>query len=497
MENQINVGDQNTRQIKQNPISQPVKATKKSKINYRIIYTVLLLCILLIFGSWFILNSKNTIISNKLPATKNKKQTADKLIPSYYIFQTFVRGNVCAYIIGSDPNTINPSCKYWQVNPITKKIDELPNSHPFFKQIYAQQRKANDGIQIGVCTDSKDEEVCIKEASQDNDNKFLYTIDSKNNLPISAWIRTIGANNKEKIIDDIKSTGCEGQISSWSENSGDILFITQWDNTPKSPSGEMLKSLCIYNYKTGNVIYKKLLPVDIYSLHKDDMINGRVYLDNLIIDYRNNHEDNLPVIENKEVIYDEYGKLFRNGLILVKSETPDAFYIQQYDINTKKLSSQTVISRDQGVDDNNLSQSDSLRFVTISKDRTHIIFERMPSNNRNTPSISSCYYDFDLSSSKIQKIACSYQFQELYPNMEPSNFDQFIYVDFLDWDEIAKDTTIPKDVDKEVMKECDDCPQFSPPHPDWCKNGTITAANKNINREKNCYCYGLPSCNLK
>ncbi|MBU1017357.1 hypothetical protein KJ678_04330 [Patescibacteria group bacterium] len=497
MKDQTNIGNQNTQQNIQNPMSQTVKAPKKSKINYWIIYTVPLLFILLIVGLWFILNSKNRIPSDKLPVTNNKKQAADKLIPSSYIFQTFVRGNVCAYRIGSDPNTIDPFCKYWQVNPITKIIDELPVNHPYFKQIYAEQQKAYEGIQRGVCTDSKSEEICIKVASQDNDNKFLYTIDFENNLPTSAWIRTVDTNNKEKIIEDIKSTGCEGQISSWSENSGDILFTTQWYNTPKSQSGEMLKSLCIYNYKTGNVIYKKLLPVDTYNLHKDDMINGRVYLDNIIIDYRNNYEDNLPVIENKEVIYDEYGKLFRNGLILVKSETPDAFYIQQYDINTKKLSSQTIISRDHGVDDNNPSQRDSLRFVTISKDRTHIIFERMPSNNRNTTSMSSCFYDFDLSSSKIQKIVCSYQFQELYPNTEPSNFDQFIYVDFLDWYEIAKDTTIPIDADKDIMKECEDCPQFSPFYPDWCKNGIIVAPNKNINREKNCYCYGPPSCNLK
>ncbi|MBU1104827.1 MAG: hypothetical protein ABII16_02175 [Patescibacteria group bacterium] len=452
MENQTNIGNQDTQQIEQNPISQSIKAPKKSKINYWIIYTVLLLFISLIVGSWFILNSKNRIPYDKLPATNNKNQEADKLIPSSYIFQTFVRGNVCAYRIGSDPNTIDPFCRYWQVNPATNTIDELPVNHPYFKQIYVQQRKTNEGVQRGVCTDSKDEEVCIKETSQDNDNKFIYTVDSKNNLPTSAWIRTVGTNNKEKIVDDIKSTGCEGQISSWSENSGDILFTTQWDNTPKSPSGEMLKSLCIYNYKTNKIIYRKILPVDVYSLHTDDMILGRIFLLNdLIINYRKNIEEHLPNIENSKIIYDQNGKIFLNNLILIKSETTDKFILFLYDLTNKKLSSQIFIPRLQGVDEYNPPKSDSIDIVKISNDRKHIMLVSIPQNSRNTLSISTCFYDLNINNSNLQKVACGYQFQLLYPGMEASNFEQFIYADFLDWYEITNDTTIPKDANKDVM----------------------------------------------
>ncbi|KKU03023.1 MAG: hypothetical protein UX99_C0008G0020 [Candidatus Amesbacteria bacterium GW2011_GWB1_47_26] len=64
MENQIRVGDQNTQQIGQDPASQPIQIPKKSKLNYWLVSTVLLLVILLIGAGWFIWNlkSKNQII---------------------------------------------------------------------------------------------------------------------------------------------------------------------------------------------------------------------------------------------------------------------------------------------------------------------------------------------------------------------------------------------------------------------------------------------------
>lgn len=48
MENQINVVDQNTQQVGQNPTSQPVRISEKSKVNYLMVSTLLLL--ILFFG---------------------------------------------------------------------------------------------------------------------------------------------------------------------------------------------------------------------------------------------------------------------------------------------------------------------------------------------------------------------------------------------------------------------------------------------------------------
>ncbi len=435
MNNQEIIENKSTQQFSQNPIDKPLQIPAKPKVNYWMIFSVSLLIILLLTGIWLVLYKNNKIYSNKQTAITNykdqEKNTTD--LPNY-IFQTFVRGKVCAFQIGSDPNTLDPFCRYWQVNSITKKIEELPVNHPYFKQIYTQQRKANESFQRGVGTDSEDEEIRIKDASQDNENKFLYTIDSKNNLPTSAWIRTIDTNNKEKIIEDINSTGCEGQISSWSENSGDILFTSQWDGTPKSPSGDMLKSLCVYNYKTKKLIYKKLLPVDVYSSHTDDMVQGRIsLLNDLVINYRKNTEEHLPNIENSTIIYDQNGKIFQNNLILIKSEMPDKFILLIYDLTSKKLSSQIIIPRLLGVDEYNPPNSDTLDIVKISNDKKHIMVVSNPKNSTNTPSIATCFYDLDIINSSLQKVACGYQFQLLYPGMEASNFDQFIYADFLDW----------------------------------------------------------------
>lgn len=61
MENQMNVSDQNTQQIGQNPVSQPVQTLMKSKINYWMISTLILLVILLISGVYAYTSRTKTV----------------------------------------------------------------------------------------------------------------------------------------------------------------------------------------------------------------------------------------------------------------------------------------------------------------------------------------------------------------------------------------------------------------------------------------------------
>jgi len=54
MENQINIGNQNTQQIEQNPISQPVISPKKPKVKYWMILVSICSFILLVVLGFFI-----------------------------------------------------------------------------------------------------------------------------------------------------------------------------------------------------------------------------------------------------------------------------------------------------------------------------------------------------------------------------------------------------------------------------------------------------------
>jgi len=55
VENQINAGNQNTQQIGQNPVSQPVVTTEKPKTNYSLIGLVVLLCFVVFgFGGYYL-----------------------------------------------------------------------------------------------------------------------------------------------------------------------------------------------------------------------------------------------------------------------------------------------------------------------------------------------------------------------------------------------------------------------------------------------------------
>lgn len=83
MENQINVGDQNTQQIAQNPVSQPVQIPEKPKTDYFMIGGIVLACFVLFgFGGYYLgkqsgtssltmTKDQNSIIPTAVPAVNN------------------------------------------------------------------------------------------------------------------------------------------------------------------------------------------------------------------------------------------------------------------------------------------------------------------------------------------------------------------------------------------------------------------------------------------
>jgi len=108
MENQINVADQNTQQIGQDPAGQPIQIPKKSKLNYWLVSTVLLLVILLIGAGWFIgnLKSKNQIIVTTPTQVPNLIPTAvtGTVIPevNYFTARSLDESEKIAFVKGNE-----------------------------------------------------------------------------------------------------------------------------------------------------------------------------------------------------------------------------------------------------------------------------------------------------------------------------------------------------------------------------------------------------------
>lgn len=76
MENQMNVGDQNTQQIAQNPIIEPEVVPKRPMVKYWIMFTLFIVIILAVSG-FFVLNlyNKKKNSSNQQKTTTDSSQT--------------------------------------------------------------------------------------------------------------------------------------------------------------------------------------------------------------------------------------------------------------------------------------------------------------------------------------------------------------------------------------------------------------------------------------
>ena len=103
MENQINVGDQNTQQIEQNPVNQPVLTPEKPKTNYLLIGGLVLVCFVLFgFGGYYLgkqsdktenLTTGNYSLPTNTPITSTQpaypSTTPSASIKSTYTYSSF------------------------------------------------------------------------------------------------------------------------------------------------------------------------------------------------------------------------------------------------------------------------------------------------------------------------------------------------------------------------------------------------------------------------
>jgi len=80
MEKQINIGDQNTQQIAQNPIIEPVVVPKKPMVKYWIIIAFLIVSVLSV-GGFFVVNlynkNKNSLNQQRITSDFTNPNTGD------------------------------------------------------------------------------------------------------------------------------------------------------------------------------------------------------------------------------------------------------------------------------------------------------------------------------------------------------------------------------------------------------------------------------------
>jgi len=128
MENQINVGSQNTQQIGQNPVSQPVVLPEKPKTNYLLIAGIVLVCFVVFgIGGYF--------LGMKQWSTKNSISEANLPNPTSFppVTNTPVPDETVDWKVYSN-TAFNYSLKYpmgWQIG-VKGNADPKTFSSPFF-----------------------------------------------------------------------------------------------------------------------------------------------------------------------------------------------------------------------------------------------------------------------------------------------------------------------------------------------------------------------------
>ena len=136
MENQINVGDFNTQQVEQNPVSQPTQTPGKPNLNYWAISTLLLLVVFITCGILYILNlnTKNKILSDKGKSANNQTTFIPTPTPTG-IEQTLE--NIDAIFTFESPNYP------WTADEITTLKNHLRKVYPVIKEVYGNPFTSN------------------------------------------------------------------------------------------------------------------------------------------------------------------------------------------------------------------------------------------------------------------------------------------------------------------------------------------------------------------
>lgn len=155
MENQMNVDDQNTQQIGQNPVSQPVQIPEKPKINYLVMSLVILICFVLFgFGGYYLGNQSSVIKQNTSLNQSQSRPTPTIAIDPMANWKAYTDPN--NQFTFKYPNNIEPtvldgsvtvSGKTYQTKQLTMQ-DSTNNSDVAVRIIYGWQDPSIDPYNI-------------------------------------------------------------------------------------------------------------------------------------------------------------------------------------------------------------------------------------------------------------------------------------------------------------------------------------------------------------
>ena len=115
MENQINMGDQTTQQLGQNPVNQPVQIPGKPKVNYWM-YVTIALVIVILFGGIYTLSLKKQLNFSYNPISKQNNQQGPSVVPVTTLFPT------------ASPPVTNPTSEWTTYESIQGYEIKYPNS---------------------------------------------------------------------------------------------------------------------------------------------------------------------------------------------------------------------------------------------------------------------------------------------------------------------------------------------------------------------------------
>lgn len=120
MENQINAGVQNTQQIGQNPINQPVLTPEKPRTNYLVIGVVILVCFVVFGLGGYYLEKQSTVLLQDLGRKQNRPTLSPVTPDGEKIIASEVTLEGCKIKVTTNKREIFLNTSFLESNPQTK-----------------------------------------------------------------------------------------------------------------------------------------------------------------------------------------------------------------------------------------------------------------------------------------------------------------------------------------------------------------------------------------